>query len=1196
MQPLRMQHYGGGAAGLSSTRQQQPRDFTATTTGMGEMEVDARSEFSYSQAGAEGAKVATKQYANRPELSVALSAQLPRELQKVLATCDFQAEAYAGGIDHETGFGYVVSPSTCFAWNATTTHSLYPTCYIFPMPPATSTLGNLLTPFASFVPYGTTREPGLIVASGTGELRFWDSVDTGLAGAENYTGTQLDLVTDEYLTGLYRYENLIHIALTSNGRLFRVTITTHNGKSQLVATLFGGGGTSMFYRATTALLPFLGAQASMPGSSEVALALAFGQKRGRPGKDVWVLTQNQLQKWSVHVDSWEQLEQQVDVRQLIGSHLEQAVDIPGGMQRAARTQDFELLDVGVRSDGQILVLFSYSSATSTGFSSGSNAYTYCIARIGVKDPSRPTVLARDILVSDMNRDSRPATAPKMLLVDGGAAVLVQFGGAVVVASLGASFRQTLTLKSQWNRTLGFGLTKTDSQARLSEISAIIAANGVVTIKIDHEKIEDFHADTPTNQLKATFEQAIFYGAREEARSVLLPSILDQRLQLSKRMELLRALILFINENGVGGHLSTSGKKLLSDGAEKIFMALTIWQHVNNNPESRTVLENAVFNFIQRSGKAFGDDPVRLFFRTKVDEFQVLFRELYELVQPSTSGSRRQQRSYLQDVNRIIIIAFDSMLKHREETHALYGIPADDRRASQWTNGQTIVDIVSNLFDATSSLLTEQTKDNHASGQKPDRTVLVLELQDQLKHLAEMTFWVFNERIAHLQSLANDTGDDRELHGLRERFTNVRKQIAQSLVTHHLSSIAFGLAQKYTDFRLLAHLCNDSQALQTLDGSATADEISEAYITQYQDKFAFELYQWYTDNGQLQKLLAQDQVHPELLHRYLELHPNPRVSWLHYLSAKDLPGAANALVATAQEDRRVVSKKVEFALAKLCNLAQASASDERTSPAFEAAALVCTKELETISTYEELRHEFLSIVEHFSGAEANRVDQPEVIALANPRLREGTAIRSHFKNITRQILQGKTLDFEDLIDVLTLKPQDEQLINGFWDAIAALNKSKVRYCVYDSFERSLIGSFTLEQHALQAGRVKSALSTIWRRLLLNVDWRTVRPGQGMYDSDVSTALRGTIVFQLMHEMMDRPDCKHAWLRPQDALLIPTMSEISARFPQFSDAQAQALAQDYLEEQENLQMAIDTLGLEELYDATYREAQLASSEGR
>lgn len=604
------------------------------------------------------------------------------------------------------------------------------------------------------------------------------------------------------------------------------------------------------------------------------------------------------------------------------------------------------------------------------------------------------------------------------------------------------------------------------------------------------------------------------------------------------------------------------------------MALTIWQHVNNNPESRTVLEHAVFNFMQRSGKTFGDDPVRLFFRTKVDEFQVLFRELYEIVQPQASGSRRQQRSYLQDVNRIIIIAFDSMLKHREETHALYGIPPDDRRASQWTNGQTIVDIVSNLFDATSSFLTEQTKDGHASGQKSDRTVLVLELQDQLKHLAEMTFWVFSERIAHLQSLANDTGDDRELHGLRERFTNIRKQIAQSLVTHHLSSIAFGLAQKYTDFRLLAHLCNEPQALQALDGSATADEICEAYITQYQDKFAFELYQWYTDNGQLQKLLAQDQVHPELLHRYLELHPNPRVSWLHYLSAKDLPGAANALVATAQEDRRVVSKKVEFALAKLCNLAQASILDERTSPAFEAAANVCTKELETISTYEELRREFLYIVEHFSGAEANRVDQPEVIALANPRLVEGTAIRSHFKNLTRQILQGKTLDFEDLIDILTLKPQDEQLINGFWDAIVALNKSKP---------------------GLQAGRVKSALATIWRRLLLNVDWRTVRPGQGMYDSDVSTALRGTVVFRLMLQMIGRPDCKNTWLRPQDALLIPTMQEISARFPQFSDAQAQALSQDYLEEQENLQDAIDSLGLVELYDATYREVELAS-EGR
>ncbi|KIO32563.1 hypothetical protein M407DRAFT_213755, partial [Tulasnella calospora MUT 4182] len=115
-------------------------------------------------------------------------------------------EAYAGGIDHETGFGYIVSPSTCFAWNATTAYSLYPTCYMFPMPPVTTTSGNLLTPFASFVPYGTTREPGLIVVSGEGELRFWDSVDTGLAGAEHFTSTQLDLVSGEYVTGLYRYE------------------------------------------------------------------------------------------------------------------------------------------------------------------------------------------------------------------------------------------------------------------------------------------------------------------------------------------------------------------------------------------------------------------------------------------------------------------------------------------------------------------------------------------------------------------------------------------------------------------------------------------------------------------------------------------------------------------------------------------------------------------------------------------------------------------------------------------------------------------------------------------------------------------------------------------------------------------------------------------------------------------------------
>ncbi|KAG9005375.1 hypothetical protein FRB90_010415 [Tulasnella sp. 427] len=1193
MQPLRT--YAG------RQHQQPTRDFA--------MDVDAQSEaVSYSQAGgAESTNDDAKKYANRPELSVALSAQLPRELQKVLATCDFQAEAYAGGIDHDTGFGYIVSPSTCFVWNATTAHSLYPTCYMFPMPSIATSSGNLLTPFASLVPYGTTREPGLIVASGEGELRFWDSVDTGLAGAEHFTSVQLDLVTAEFVTGLYRYENLVYVALTSNGRLFRVTITTHNGKSQLVATLFGGGGTSVFYRATTALLPFLGAQSAIPGSSEVALALAFGQRRPRQGRDVWVLTQNQLQRWSVRVDSWEQLEQQIDVRQLIGASMEQAIDIPGGMKRAAATYDFELLDVGVRSDGEILVLFSYPSPPSTSFSPVGNAYTYCVARISVKDPSRPEVQTRDVLVSDMNRDSRPATAPKMLLIDGGAAVLVQFGGAIVVASLGRTFRQTLTLKSQWNRTLGFGLTKTESQARLSEISAIIAENGVVTIQIHHQEIEDFRTDTPTNQLKATFEQAIYYGSKEEnpflftasssvggnfdqaacavsnelvtSSSVLLKPILDQRKQLLKKMELLRALILFINENGVGGHLSVSGKKSLSDDAEKIFMALTVWQYVNSNQESRGVLEYAVLNFMERIGKRGSDDVVRLFFRTKVDEFPALFRELYEFILPQTSGSRQPPSSDLRFVNRIIIIAFDAMIKHREETNALYGIPSDDRRASQWTNGQTILDIISNLFEATSLSLTELTRDTHASAQNPDRKVQLLELQDQLKHLAEMTFWVFDERIAHLQSLANDTGDDREVHSLKERFTTVRKHVAQALVTHHISSIAFGLAQKFADFRLLAHLCNDPQALKSLDGNATSEDISEAYITRYQDKFAFELYQWYTDNGQLQKLLAQDQVHPELLSQYLEKYPNPRVSWLHYLSAGDLAGAANALVATAQEDRRVVSKKaadlsgqVEFSLAKLCNLAQGSVADERTGNAFEAAALVCTKELETISTYEELRSEFSSIVQHFSaGVDANRVDPLELIA-GQSKLIQSAALRAHFKRLARQILQGKTLDFEDLIDVLTLKPQDEQLINGFWDAIVALNKSK--------------------QQGLQAGRVKSALSVIWRRLLLSVDWHKVRPSQGMYDSDLSKALQGTIVFRFMLQMTGKTDYENMWLRPEGALLIPTLSEITARFPQFSDAEAQNLLQDYVDERDSLQDDINSLGLDELYDATLREVLLAT----
>lgn len=63
-----------------------------------------------------------------------------------------------------------------------------------------------MTSYASLVLYGHTREPGLIVASGRGQVRFWEALGAGLSGGEHFLSTDLDLGSHEYLMGLSRYD------------------------------------------------------------------------------------------------------------------------------------------------------------------------------------------------------------------------------------------------------------------------------------------------------------------------------------------------------------------------------------------------------------------------------------------------------------------------------------------------------------------------------------------------------------------------------------------------------------------------------------------------------------------------------------------------------------------------------------------------------------------------------------------------------------------------------------------------------------------------------------------------------------------------------------------------------------------------------------------------------------------------------
>lgn len=111
---------------------------------------------------------------------------------------DFNVDEYAAHIDSETSHTLVVTPSAAYAWKHTTVRPS--TCYIFP---CSSNEVTSETTLGCFVPF-ENREPGLLLASTSGDIRFWDSILLGLSTTKGFYSLQMSLSANEVLTGVFR--------------------------------------------------------------------------------------------------------------------------------------------------------------------------------------------------------------------------------------------------------------------------------------------------------------------------------------------------------------------------------------------------------------------------------------------------------------------------------------------------------------------------------------------------------------------------------------------------------------------------------------------------------------------------------------------------------------------------------------------------------------------------------------------------------------------------------------------------------------------------------------------------------------------------------------------------------------------------------------------------------------------------------
>lgn len=117
----------------------------------------------------------------------------------------------------------------------------------------------------------------------------------------------------------------------------------------------------------------------------------------------------------------------------------------------------------------------------------------------------------------------------------------------------------------------------------------------------------------------------------------------------------------------------------------------------------------------------------------------------------------------------------------------------------------------------------------------------------------------------------DGSASAELKVVPERYSALRPTVIQALVQIGKIAEAYALAEKHRHFeyRTLVELVSHPTY-------GSPDKVRR-YLDLYRDGFAFALYQYLVEKGQVRALLSQSDDYQELLDKFLDATDNPRQS-------------------------------------------------------------------------------------------------------------------------------------------------------------------------------------------------------------------------------------------------------------------------------------------------------------------------------
>ncbi|KAJ3847514.1 hypothetical protein EV368DRAFT_76646 [Lentinula lateritia] len=1112
-------------------------------------------------------------FAKSDQVMVSFHANLPLEVTQILRNADFYRDVYSGEIDTLTGFALIVSMKTCFVWQHAMAVKGIPTCYIFTCP---YDLNQTSPPFHSLVPWGSSREPGLILISTAGEIRLWDSVGIGLAGGDRYSTTYLELISEDIVTGLKRVDTQTYVVSTASGSLYKLVLTSTGGKYHLTSHPFSKPSKSL---SLSRLIPFLSASSSTTTTHVVSepgniSAISLGLQTIDGGRDIWVLINSRVQRWVMKLDGWEELIQDEDVADLIRNAVRKTFG--DSVEKLDTKLDLELVDLVVDSANKLIILVSYAGLEEVdmmAMDATGIRRIYSLVQLLPSADSFKVDNVRSVPYQSTSSSGAPMH-PRIQCLPQGQLVSIQFGDAVVLCARASDYQERLELKSATDRTLGVGIMQSES------VVLVLTAGIIMKVNVDIDNVLMFEPENGRAHLiKSVMTQAILYGslpnnplhfsfppevdeeslmraAEQLSDSILLsdPELMrgnqDLSSQLKIRKERLAWLIQFINENTALIKMSQRCRQKLATDAEKLDASFDLWAIHNNllaTGPTHSVLNDAVYAYMNEHETNYHEDFMRAFFKFHLNDLGLVMEQIPDVCLNAAQQTGRNIGELLPEANRILLTVLTAAFKHRDHNVITYGL--DLPMINPWTSTSSIIDGIIALFDTTTGISTAVTKDS--------------ELHHQVPELAEVLFACISQRVERLaiDAKGGTVGIERELHELQRKFDMLRPEVLETLRRRGHAQAAFTLAEKYQDFSSLAALCH-KETIYPPEENPNFDRI-KAYIERFKEQFTNALYRWYIQHGEIRTMFSQDEAYGAYMDRFFERNPTTSISWLHDLGKKRHREAAEALLIEAQQTVNLEVKHLELSIGKLANLAYLrkteGTADDGLYDAFHDA-------LDVVSVHKALLDEFTAVVANMRGRRSLDTQVDILIQEKASLLTEMPELTNIFKNLVKDLLQGKSLSIEDTVDVLTLK---------------------------DNFDS--VGDYTTALHLLARcnlpeARKHAAFRTVWRRIYLHDDWTAIQKTTGVGDAELTQRLKETALYTTFLDILSHPDQDEPEgfeTDPDVALVVPTIEEIASRWPGIPQDQVERIHDDYTSE-------CDKLGEFELEEAYPRVRELAEYE--